>query len=158
MPPLSRLASRLSSFWLYALLAGGSLVFMWPFLWMAAASVKLDRELFAEDAGLMPARPIPRAASPYLETRRLDGYGHPRLAAVRPAIEAAECHLRYLPPYSPDFNPIEQVFSTLKARLRASASRTFETLVTAIGAALDATTPEHLANCYRHCGYKLPKP
>lgn len=76
---------------------------------------------------------------------------------VRPAIEAAKCHLRYLPPYSPDFNPIEQVFSTLKARLRAAASRTFEELVTAIGTALEATTPEHLANCYRHCGYKLPK-
>lgn len=87
MSLLSRLTSRLSSLWLYVLLAGGSLVFMWPFLWMAAASVKLDRELFAEEAGLMPARPIPRAASPYLETRRLDGYEHPRLAAVRPAIE-----------------------------------------------------------------------
>lgn len=74
---------------------------------------------------------------------------------VRPAIEAAKCHLRYLPPYSPDFNPIEQVFSMLKARLRAAASRTFESLVTAIGAALDATTPTHLANCYRSCGYKL---
>lgn len=76
---------------------------------------------------------------------------------VRPAIEAAKCHLRYLPPYSPDFNPIEQVFSMLKARLRAAACRTFDALVTAIGAALDATTSEHLANCYRHCGYKLPK-
>jgi len=75
-----------------------------------------------------------------------------RHEAVRPAIEAADCHLRYLPPYSPDFNPIEQVFSMLKARLRAAASRTFETLVPAIGAALDATTPEQLANCYRHCG------
>lgn len=77
---------------------------------------------------------------------------------VRPAIEAAKCHLCYLPPYSPDFNPIEQVFSALKARLRAAAGRTFETLVTAIGAALNGTTPEHLANCYRHCGYQLPLP
>jgi transposase len=76
---------------------------------------------------------------------------------VRPAIEAAKCHLRYLPPYSPDFNPIEQVFSQLKARLRAAASRTHETLVTSLGAALDATTPAQLANCYRHCGYKIPK-
>jgi transposase len=75
---------------------------------------------------------------------------------VRPAVEAAGCHLRYLPPYSPDFNPIEQVFSQLKARLRAAGSRTFDTLVTAMGVALDLTTPDHLANCYRHCGYTLP--
>ena len=74
------------------------------------------------------------------------------------AVEAAGCHLRYLPPYSPNFNPIEQVFSTLKARLRAAASRTFDSLVTAIGAALDVTTADHLANCYRHCGYDLPTP
>lgn len=77
---------------------------------------------------------------------------------VRPAIEAAKCHLRYLPPYSPDFNPIEQVFSALKARLRAAAGRTFDTLVEAIGSALEATTPAQIANGYRHCGYKLPKP
>jgi hypothetical protein len=74
---------------------------------------------------------------------------------VRPAFEAAQCQLRFLPPSSPDFNPIEQVFSQLKAHLRAAASRTFETLVTAIGAALDAMTPEPLANCSRHCGYRL---
>ncbi len=89
MSLLTRLAARLHSLWLYVLLAGGSLIFMWPFLWMATASVKLDREHFAEDATLLPARPIPRAASPYLETRSLDRYTHPRLEAVRPALEAA---------------------------------------------------------------------
>jgi transposase len=77
---------------------------------------------------------------------------------VRLAIEAANCVLRYLPPSSPDVNPIEQVSSMLKARLRAAAGRTFETLVAAIREALDATTAEQLANCYRHCGYRLRKP
>jgi transposase len=76
---------------------------------------------------------------------------------VRPAVEAAGCHLRYRPSSSPDFTPIEHVFSMLKAHLRAAARRTFDTLVPAIGAALDAVTPDHLANCYRHCGYTLPR-
>jgi transposase len=69
-----------------------------------------------------------------------------RHQAVRPAVEAAGCHLRYLPPYSPDFNPIEQVFSTLRTRLRAAASRTFDPLGTSIGAALSVITADHLAN------------
>jgi len=76
---------------------------------------------------------------------------------VRPAVEDADCILRYLPPYSPDFNPIEQVFSTLKADLRTAGSRTTETLVTAIGASLDTVTPDQLANGYRHCGYPIPQ-
>ncbi len=86
----------------------------------------------------------------------LDNLSVHRHEEVRPAVEGAGCHLRYLPPYSPDFNPINQVFSQLKARLRAAGSRTFETLVTAIEAALDLTNPDHLANCYRHRGYTLP--
>lgn len=77
---------------------------------------------------------------------------------VRPAVEAAGCHLRYLPPYSPDFNPIEQVFSRLKADLRTAASRTYETLLPAIGASLDTLTLDQLANGYRHCGYAIPQP
>lgn len=75
---------------------------------------------------------------------------------VRPAVEAAGCHLRYLPPYSPDFNPIEHIFGLLKSDLRRAASRTLETLLTAIGATLNAITPAQLINCYRHCGYDLP--
>lgn len=77
---------------------------------------------------------------------------------VRPAVAVAGCHLRYLPPYSPDFNPIEHVFSRLKTDLRAAASRTQETLLAAIGASLDTITPGHLANCYEHCGYQLADP
>ncbi len=72
----------------YGLLIIGSLIFMWPFLWMATASVKVDRELFAEDAGLWPMTPYPRKASPFLETRGIDSLSHPRKADVLPALEA----------------------------------------------------------------------
>jgi transposase len=81
-----------------------------------------------------------------------------RHAAVRPAVEAAGCRLEYLPPYSPDFNPIEQIFAKLKAHLRAAAARTFAALVTALGTGLDAITTGDIAGCYRHCGFLLPEP
>ncbi|MEO0055110.1 MAG: hypothetical protein RLZZ50_1057 [Verrucomicrobiota bacterium] len=71
--------------WIYGLLIVGSAVFMYPFLWMASSSVKLDRELFSEDATLLPAQPIPRETSPYLEKRVHSGYEHPRLAEFLPA-------------------------------------------------------------------------
>jgi len=77
------------SLWIYGLLIAGSLVFMWPFVWMATASIKLDRELFSEDGGLLPLQPIPRLQSPYLETRALARYQHPALAPLRPRLEAA---------------------------------------------------------------------
>jgi transposase len=79
-------------------------------------------------------------------------------AAVRPAVEAAGCRLEYLPPYSPDFNPIEQLFAKLKAHLRAAATRTLDALIDAIGAGLDAVTTSDIGGCYRHCGYLLPEP
>lgn len=79
-------------------------------------------------------------------------------AAVRPTIEAAGCHLVYLPPYSPDFNPIELIFAKLKAHLRAVASRTCDALVDAIGAGFDAITITDIAGCYRHCGFMRPDP
>ena len=76
------------SLWIYGLLITGSLVFMWPFVWMATASIKLDRELFSEDGGLLPLQPIPRLHSPYIETRTLADYEHPDLARVQPLLEA----------------------------------------------------------------------
>lgn len=79
------------SVWIYALLAAGSAIFIYPFLWMASASVKLDRELFNEDSGLLPAQPIPRIQSPYLEQRLHAGYRHPRLEEFLPRfIQAVE--------------------------------------------------------------------
>ena len=77
-------------------------------------------------------------------------------ADVRPAVEAAGCRLAYLPPYSPDYNPIELVFAKLKTHLRAVGGRTFEALVAAIGRGLATITTADIAGCYRHCGFPLP--
>ena len=73
--------------------------------------------------------------------------------AVRHAIEATGARLLFLPPYSPDFNPIENAFSKLKALLRKAAARTVEQLWTVIGDSLDAFTPDECANYFRHAGY-----
>jgi transposase len=83
----------------------------------------------------------------------LDNLSVHKVVAARQAIEAAGCHLRFLPAYSPDFNPIEQVFSRLKAHLRAVEARTIAPLRTAIGEALNAVTTEQARTTFRHAGY-----
>jgi len=72
---------------------------------------------------------------------------------VRELIEAAGASLLYLPPYSPDFNPIEQAFSKLKAHLRKAAERTIHGLWDAIGRILDLYTPAECASYFIACGY-----
>jgi transposase len=72
---------------------------------------------------------------------------------VRSAIERAGAKLLYLPPYSPDFNPIEQAFSKLKALLRKAAARTLDDLWNAIAAILPAFTPEECKNYFTNSGY-----
>ena len=74
---------------------------------------------------------------------------------VRELVEAAGCEVLFLPSYSPDFSPIEEAFSKLKGRLRRAQARTKETLVEAIGQALDAITPEDARGWFGHCGYAL---
>jgi transposase len=66
---------------------------------------------------------------------------------------AAGCILVFLPPYSPDYNPIENMWSKVKTLLRAAAARTFETVIDATGIALRAITPEDCDGYFRHCGY-----
>ena len=83
----------------------------------------------------------------------MDNLGSHKGPAVRAAIEAADARLIYLPPYSPDFNPIEMAFSKLKALLRKAAERTVEGLWTAIGRLLDAFTPSDCANFFAAAGY-----
>ena len=73
--------------------------------------------------------------------------------AVRHAIEAVGARLLFLPPYSPDFNPIENAFSKLKALLRKAAARTVEQLWKVIGDSLDAFTPTECANYFAAAGY-----
>lgn len=72
---------------------------------------------------------------------------------VREMIEAAGARLLYLPPYSPDFNPIENAFAKLKALLRKAAERTVEGLWTTIGQLLDAFTPDECRNYLAAEGY-----
>jgi transposase len=83
----------------------------------------------------------------------MDNLGSHKVAGVREAIEAAGARVLYLPPYSPDLNPIEQVFAKLKSILRTVAARTVDALWEAIGAALDAFSAAECANYLRNAGY-----
>jgi len=76
-----------------------------------------------------------------------------KAAGVRDAIEAAGASLLYLPPYSPDFNPIENAFAKLKALLRAKAERTCAALWHTVGSLIDLFTPTECANCFKAAGY-----
>jgi transposase len=73
---------------------------------------------------------------------------------VADAIEAAGCTLVFLPPYSPDYNPIENMWSKAKAWLRKAAARTFENVVDAVGQALLAVTTTDCQGYFSHCGYE----
>jgi transposase len=83
----------------------------------------------------------------------MDNLGSHKVGGVREAIEAAGASLLYLPPYSPDLNPIEMAFAKLKALLRAAALRTVEALWKALGSLVDCFSPEECANFFRHAGY-----
>src|SRR5919112_6191159 len=83
----------------------------------------------------------------------MDNLSSHKLPAIRKAIEAAGARLLYLPPYSPDFNPIEQLFAKLKAALRKAAERSVESLWTAIGHLVDVFTPKECANYFDAAGY-----
>jgi transposase len=85
----------------------------------------------------------------------LDNLAVHKQPGVRAAIERAGAHLRFLPPYSPDFNPIEQAFAKLKAFLRRARPRSFDQVCALIAAALDLFQPDECANYVRHCGYRL---
>ena len=76
-----------------------------------------------------------------------------KAAGICDAIEAAGASLLYLPPYSPDFNPIENAFSKLKALLRAKAERTIAALWDTVGSLIDLFTPTECANYFKAAGY-----
>ena len=85
----------------------------------------------------------------------LDNLAVHKQPEVRVAIEQAGAHMRFLPPYSPDFNPIELAFAKLKAFLRAARPRTFEQVCVLMATALDLFTADECANYARHCGYRV---
>ena len=78
-----------------------------------------------------------------------------KVAGGREAIHAVGAGLLYLPPYSPDLNPVEQLFAKLKTLLRKTAARSREALWTAIGELLDAFRPAECRNYILNCGYAL---
>jgi transposase len=83
----------------------------------------------------------------------IDNLGSHKGKAVRRAIRATGAHLFFLPPYSPDLNPIEQVFAKLKTLLRKAAERTVEATWKRIGSLLQAFPPQEGANYFRTAGY-----
>ena len=85
----------------------------------------------------------------------LDNLSSHKAAGVREAIEQAGARLIYLPPYSPDLNPIELAFSKLKWLLRSAAERTVDALWSRLGQLLDAFPSHQCRNYFKHCGYKV---
>ena len=83
----------------------------------------------------------------------LDNLSSHKLSRVAELIESAGAELWYLPPYSPDLNPIENMWSKVKSILRTSAQRSCDGLVHAIGSAFDKVTPADLHGWFTHCGY-----
>ena len=84
----------------------------------------------------------------------LDNLSSHKRAGVREAIESVGATLLYLPPYSPDFNPIEQAFAKFKWLLKSAAERTVDSLWRTCGQLLDEFTPTECRNYIHHCGYR----
>jgi len=87
------------------------------------------------------------------DTVIMDNLGSHKGSGIRPAIEAAGARLLYLPPYSPEFNPIENAFAKLKTLLRKEAARTVDALWSAIGRLIEMITPTECANMFAAAGY-----
>jgi transposase len=83
----------------------------------------------------------------------LDNLAVHKQIEVQTSVERAGARLRFLPPYSPDFNPIELAFAKLKAFLRAARPRSFDQVVELMRVAITLFTPEECENFIRHCGY-----
>lgn len=83
----------------------------------------------------------------------MDNLAAHKVAGVSERILATGAELLYLPPYSPEFNPIEKCWAQIKQYLRAAKARTIPALQEAISASLNELTPDQAAACFRHCGY-----
>ena len=83
----------------------------------------------------------------------MDNLSAHKVSGVRELIENAGAELLYLPPYSPDFNPIEMCWSKFKQLLRTAKARSLDTLENSVADALTAITPQDIQGCFRHCGY-----
>lgn len=85
----------------------------------------------------------------------MDNLSAHKVAGVRERITARGAELLYMPPYSPDFNPIEQCWSKVKQILRTLKARTAEALEQAVAQALAAITPDNARAWFAHCGYGI---
>ena len=85
----------------------------------------------------------------------LDNLSAHKVSGVRERIEAAGAALPYLPPYSPDCNPIEQAWSKIKEHLRSAKARTLEILEVVVAQALASVTAHNASAWFRHCGYTI---
>ena len=85
----------------------------------------------------------------------MDNLSSHKRARTRELIEHAGAELVFLPPYSPDLNPIEMIFAKIKQLLRSLGCRTKDALWNAMQSVLDQVTPNDAINCFKHCGYTL---
>jgi transposase len=116
-----------------------------PSLAVVGATTKVVFETYVE-----------RVLAPSLKSGQivvLDNLAAHKGQRIRELVEARGCELLYLPPYSPDYNPIEEAFSKIKAALRKAEARTRQTLVQALGAAICAVTAADARGYFEHGGY-----
>jgi len=102
---------------------------------------------------------VEQVLAPTLESGQiviLDNLAAHKSLRAKELVEARGCELMYLPPYSPDLNPIEEAFSKIKGTLRRVEARTRETLIEALGAAISTVTPSDARSFFEHSGYQLP--
>jgi transposase len=118
---------------------------MGPCLAVEGATTKLVFEAYVEQV----LAPSLRAGQVVI----LDNLSSHKGDRVRELIEVRGCSLLFLPPYSPDFSPIEEAFSKIKALLKKNAARTRGALLEAIGRAISAVTLEDAVGYFGHCGY-----
>lgn len=100
---------------------------------------------------------VERVLAPALSSGQIvvmDNLSSHKGSRIRELIEARGCELLYLPPYSPDLNPIEEAFSKLKALLRKAEARTRGALLEAMGRALDAVSASDARGFFEHRGYR----
>jgi transposase len=108
------------------------------------------------DAQVFEAYLLERVLLPELRPGRIvvmDNLSAHKTQKVRELVEGSGCELLYLPPYSPELNPIEEAFSKIKGILRKAEVRTREALVEALGPALSSVTQEDASGFFEHCGY-----
>ena len=120
--------------------------------WVAAMSIEAatDSEIFLTY--------LERVLAPQLQPGDvvvMDNLAAHKVAGVREQIESRGAELLYLPPYSPDFNPIEQCWAQIKQHLRAAQARTLSALEQGLTDALATVAPHNVQACFRHCGYGL---